>query len=81
MEAQITSLVARVILDNTGRCVELGAEDPLIQSGYLDSMTLVSLVISLQDEFGVRLELADMSAENFATVRAITALLRARIGG
>lgn len=78
MEPQITLLVARVIRENTGREVELAAEDPLISSGYLDSMTMVSLVIELQAEFAVRLKIADMSVENFESVRSISELVRAR---
>jgi len=78
MEPQITSLVAQVIRENTGRDVVLAAEEPLITSGYLDSMTMVSLVIALQTEFAVELDIADMSAENFQSVRTISELVQAR---
>lgn len=78
MEPRITSLVAQVIRENTGRDVVLAAEEPLITSGYLDSMTLVSLVIALQTEFAVELDIADMSLENFQSVRSISELVEAR---
>ena len=78
MEPQITSLVARVIRENTGLDVVPAVEDPLINSGYLDSMTLVSLVIALQTEFAIEFDIADMSVENFQCVRSITELVQAR---
>ena len=80
MEAQISSLVTQVVLENTGHRVELGIDDPLVGDGYLDSMTMVSLIIALQSEFGVVLELGDMSVPNFDSVRAIAELLRSRLG-
>ncbi|MCA8958035.1 MAG: acyl carrier protein [Planctomycetes bacterium] len=75
LQTRIVSLVARTVLECTGRAVEPGPDAPLIQGGFLDSLTLVSLVIALQREFGIRLDLADMRAENFADVLAITALV------
>lgn len=78
MEPQITQLVARVIRENTGLDVVLSAEEPLISSGYLDSMTLVSLVIALQTEFSVEFDIADMSVENFQCVRSISELVQSR---
>lgn len=78
MEPQITQLVARVIRENIGLEVVLAAEEPLISSGYLDSMTLVSLVIALQTEFSVEFDIADMSVENFQCVRSISELVQSR---
>jgi acyl carrier protein len=78
MQPQISSLVTRVIRENTGQDVSLTAEAPLISSGYLDSISMVSLVIALQDAFAVQLEMEDMVVENFENVRAISALVERR---
>jgi acyl carrier protein len=39
---------------------------------------MVNLVIAMQSELGVDLDVADMSVDNFETVRAMTALLEQR---
>ena len=73
------SLVVRVIRESSGREVALLHEDALISTGYLDSMTMVSLIIELQTEFGVQFEVSDMSVENFESVRAISKLVQSRL--
>ena len=78
LETRIRELVATVVRENTGHRISPGAEDPLISAGYLDSMSLVGLVIALQREFDLELEVDDMSAENFETVRAICTLVASR---
>ena len=75
LAARISKLVADVIRQNTGRSLQLTPDEPLISSGYLDSMSMVSLVIALQGEFDVQFAVADMSAENFETVSAIVKLI------
>ena len=55
MQSRIATLVARVILESTGQQLTLTGSDPLISSGCLDSMSMVSLVIALQSEFSVQL--------------------------
>ncbi len=79
MEPKITSLVVRVIREHSGREVVLAHEDALISTGYLDSMTMVSLIIELQTEFGVQFEVSDMSVENFESVHAISKLVQSRL--
>ena len=78
LRTQISKLVSRIILESTGRTLELDTDDPLISSGYLDSMSMVQLVIAVQSELDVELEVTHMSAENFETIQAITALVEAR---
>ncbi len=75
---RISSLVARVILENTGRQVTPEPDDSLIGSGHLDSMTMVNLVIAIQSEFGVVLDMTDMSVENFDSVTRIANLVSSR---
>ena len=42
-------------------------------------MTMVSLIIELQTEFGVQFDVSDMSVENFESVRAISKLVQSRL--
>lgn len=78
LQARISELVTRVILESTGRDLTLGVEEPLISSGFLDSMSMVNLVIAMQSELGVELDVTHMNAENFESIRAIAELVEAR---
>ena len=77
LQARISKLVTRVILESTGRDLTLEVDEPLISSGHLDSMSMVSLVIAMQSELGVELDVTHMNAENFESIRAITELVAA----
>ncbi len=75
---RIRALVTRVILESTGQAVDPGPDDPLIQQGWLDSLSMVNLVLALQSEFACTLDVTDMSEENFGTVARITTLVETR---
>ncbi len=78
MERRVSSVVAQVIVESTGQELALTAEDPLISTGILDSLSMVSLVIALQSEFGVQLEVTDLNVENFESIRSISNLVQLR---
>jgi acyl carrier protein len=55
-------------------------EDELLDVNYvdrelLDSLAIVSLIIGIEDEFGVRLEPAHMQDPRFCTVRGLGAIV------
>ena len=47
----------------------------LIKSGILDSLAIIGLVVSLEDEFGVEIADEAVTRENFSTVAAISSLI------
>ena len=47
----------------------------LIESGILDSLAIIGLIVSLEDEFGVDIADEAVTRENFSTVAAICALI------
>lgn len=51
---------------------------PLLDSGVLDSLGLLRLVIFIQDQFGIVMDDLDVVPEHFASVDAICAYLRSR---
>jgi len=59
----------------------LADETPLLDSGILDSLGLLRLVVFLEEQFGITMDDADLLPENFATVNSICAYLRAREPG
>lgn len=59
----------------------LGDDDPLFESGVIDSLGHLKLISFLEKEFGVSLSMDDLSWENFDSVNKIVALVSARKGG
>jgi len=53
----------------------------LLDSGILDSLSLLRLVVFLEEQFGITMGDADLLPENFASVNSICAYLRAREPG
>lgn len=51
---------------------------PLLDSGVLDSLGLLRLVIFIQDQFGIVMDDLDVVPEHFASIDAICAYLRSR---
>ena len=51
------------------------AESDLFQTGILDSMTLVQLVLELEERFGLRLPMEDLELDSFRSVMRIAELV------
>lgn len=49
--------------------------DNFIEAGMLDSFDVVTLVTTLDEEFGISIEGIDILPENFSSVESITDLL------
>ena len=52
----------------------------LQESGLLDSLTTLSLVAFLEERFKILLDPADINAEAFRTLDAVTALVKGKMG-
>jgi acyl carrier protein len=70
MEEELIELV-REVLDTEGA---LMPQSDLFAAG-LDSMGIMQLRLGIEDRFGVAMDPADLSRENFSTVAKIAALL------
>jgi acyl carrier protein len=56
----------------------LADEAPLLDSGILDSLSLLRLVVFVEERFGITMGDADLLPENFTSVNTICACLRGR---
>jgi acyl carrier protein len=54
---------------------------PLLDSGILDSLGLLRLVMFIEEQFGIRVGDLDVVPEHFASVDAICAYLRSQTDG
>jgi acyl carrier protein len=51
----------------------------LIDSGLLDSMGLVELMVGLEERFGSKIAFDEIEIDNFRTIEAIAGLLRSKL--
>jgi acyl carrier protein len=71
MENELTLLLRTEILDTTE---VLTPRNDLFAAG-LDSMGIMQLLLAIEDRFGVAIDPADLSRENFSTAEKIAALI------
>jgi acyl carrier protein len=71
------------ILDETlslqGRAQSYDRDTPLLGAPELDSSGIVALLAALEDRLHISIEFGEMSADNFATVGALTDFLDHKI--
>ena len=79
-QQRIISMIVEVVRDSTGREIELGPEDRIIESGLLDSLSMVNLVVVLQREFDVDIEVSDLDEKTFGSAASIDAFVEAQQG-
>lgn len=50
-------------------------EEDLIDSGLLDSLSLVQLMIALEDEFKIKIEPDDLDFDDYRSVKSMTEMI------
>lgn len=80
MESVINDYISReIVQDQT--VLPLSNDTSLLEGGILDSLSLLRLVVFLQERFQLTVDETDLLPENFDSVDAICAYLRAREPG
>jgi peptidyl carrier protein len=79
VEAVINDFISREIVQDPS-LLPLGNETPLLETGILDSLSLLRLVVFIQQRFDTVVDDLDLASEHFASVDAICAYLRSQIG-
>lgn len=80
METIINDYISRELVPDAA-LLPLANETSLLDSGILDSLSLLRLVVFLEERFEITMGDADLLPENFASVNAICTYLRAREPG
>ena len=80
METVINDYISRELVPNAA-LLPLTNETSLLDTGILDSLSLLRLVVFLEERFGITMGDADLLPENFASLNAICAYLRSRESG
>lgn len=77
MEAVINDYISRELVQDTG-LLPLGNTTSLLETGVLDSLSLLRLVVFVQRQFGITVDDVDLVPEHFDSVDAICRYLRSR---
>ena len=80
MESIINDYISREIVQDPA-LLPLSNDMPLLEGGVLDSLSLLRLVVFVEERFKITVGEADLLPENFASVDTICAYLRAREPG
>jgi acyl carrier protein len=80
VETVINDYISRELVQDPA-LLPLANETSLLATGIIDSLSLLRLVVFLEERFGITMGDADLLPENFATVNTICAYLRARDPG
>jgi D-alanine--poly(phosphoribitol) ligase subunit 2 len=72
--ATLRAQVADVVSDRAGIDVPSFEED-LLEAGLIDSLALVTLIVALEETFGVQLPLDDFDIERFRSVASMADFL------
>jgi acyl carrier protein len=81
--AQIESLIEEYITNEAAPNPDLlpiGRDTKLIESGILDSLSILKLVAFLEERFDVKVAPEDIVQENFETIGAISRYISERKG-
>jgi acyl carrier protein len=79
MEAVINDYISRELVQDAS-LLPLGNATSLLETGVLDSLSLLRLVVFIQERFGITVDDVDLVPEHFDSVDAICAYLRSRAG-
>ena len=73
----IEQQVRQFIVENTKSelPVDITADYRLIDNGVLDSLAMFEVIAFIENSYGIEVEDADLSADNFETTRAIAAMV------
>jgi acyl carrier protein len=77
VETVINDYISREFVRDAA-LLPLADDASLLDSGILDSLSLLRLVVFLEERFGITMGDADLLPENFASVNTICAYVRAR---
>ena len=79
MEAVINDYISKELVQDSA-LLPLGNATSLLETGVLDSLSLLRLVLFIQERFGIMVADVDLVPEHFDSVDTICAYLRPRAG-
>jgi acyl carrier protein len=79
VETVINDYISKELVQDAA-LLPLGNTTSLLETGVLDSLSLLRLVVFVQERFGITVDDVDLVPEHFDSVDAICTYLRSREG-
>ncbi|MDM8546907.1 acyl carrier protein [Candidatus Venteria ishoeyi] len=79
IQTQVNQILASFIQKATGWEGELDPEMSLINGGLIDSLSLVNVVVALQQNFSIEIGIPEITLENFDTLNAIYQMIENKL--
>lgn len=76
---KVLGIMSDFIRQATGYDGEIDADISLINGGLIDSLSLVSVIQSLQDAFDIEIGVTEITIDNFDTVNSISNLINSKL--
>ena len=73
---KLSTFLAADILKQPDRMI--APDEPLISSGLIDSFSLMDVALFVEDNFGVRIEDTELSADTFDNLTQLASLIESR---
>lgn len=75
----IKDIVLKVIKTSSGLEIDVEADDPLVNNGLIDSMSMVRLIQELIEKFNVQVDVSEMTLENFDTIKNMASFISQKL--
>jgi acyl carrier protein len=72
----ITDTIYTFVKEEMNHSKDFDVSMNVIESGIVDSMGVLTLIVFLEKEFGIEINLGELNAENFAQVGTIGAYVK-----
>lgn len=67
----VLDVVRRAVNESIGPSSDVDTKEPLLQSGLIDSLNLVQIIVAIQSDLGATIEADEINEENFQSIESI----------
>jgi len=75
----IKDIVLKVIKTSSGLEIDVQSDDPLVNNGLIDSMSMVRLIQELIEKFNIEVDVSEMTLENFDTIKNMASFISQKL--
>ena len=79
IEATVENFISKELLFGQSR-TQIDPDQDLINSGLLDSVAILRLILFIEEQFGVRIEDGEVLPDNFRTINMVKGFVQAKQG-
>lgn len=72
-------MIRNFLSELSDRNVKVGDNDSLLDAGLLDSLTMVQMLVFIEEQFKTTLDNDELIPENFETINAIVNFLKQKV--